>query len=93
MFEVKKYHGDRVMSLTYDDDQQSFSVGILSPGEYAFGAIKRENFTVTSGVINAQVEGSDVWSTHGKNDTFVVPDHKNFKLSVNQVSTYICYYE
>ena len=93
MYELKKYHGDRVMSLTFDDDQQSFSVGILSKGEYAFGAIKKEIFTVTSGVISCWVEGIEVWTTHGKNDMFTVPSHKNFKLSVDQVSSYICHYE
>ena len=93
MYELRKYHGDRVMSLTYEDESQSFSVGILSPGEYQFGAIKKEVFTVTSGVINANVGDSDVWTTHGKNDVFSVPGKSNFKLSVNEVSTYICHYE
>ena len=93
MYELRKYHGDRVMSLTYEADEESFSVGILSPGEYQFGAIKKEVFTVTSGVISVNIENSEVWTTHGKNDVFTVPDHKNFKLSVDRVSTYICYYK
>lgn len=93
MYELKKYHGDRVQSLTYEDNDTSFSVGIISPGEYAFGAIKKEIFHVTSGVISCWVEGSEVWTTHGKNDMFSVSDHKNFKLSVDKVSTYICFYE
>ena len=50
MYELKKYFGDRVQSLTYDNDQLAFSVGIISPGEYQFGAIKKEIYTVTSGM-------------------------------------------
>ena len=93
MYELKKYHGDKVMSLTYEDEKQSFSVGILSPGEYQFGAIRKEIFTVTSGVIIANVGKSEIWATHEKNDEFTVPAQKNFKLRVDEVSTYICYYE
>lgn len=92
MFELKKYHGDRVMSLTYDDDNDSFSVGIISPGEYEFGAIKSEEFTVTSGVIKCWVEGDQSWSINEKNEVFTVPARKNFKLSVDKTSTYICFY-
>lgn len=93
MYEIRKYHGDRVMSLTVEDESESFSVGIISPGEFQFGSIKKEIFTVTSGVINFWVEDNDTWSTHGKNDMFTVPKHKNFKLKVNETSSYICYYE
>lgn len=93
MYELKRYHGDRVMSLTFEDDDQSFSVGILSPGEYEFGAIKKEVFTVTSGVISHWVDGADIWKTHGKNDMFSVPERTNFKLSVEQVSSYFCIYK
>ena len=93
MYELKKYHGDRVMSLTYEDESKSFSVGILSPGEYQFGAMKKEIFTVTSGTIRVNVEGAETWTSHSKNETFSVPVQKNFKLSVDDVSTYICFYE
>jgi len=93
MYELKKYHGDRVQSLTYEDDNTSFSVGIISPGKYEFGAIKKEIFNVTSGEISCWTEGIEGWKAYAKNDVFSVPDHKNFKLSVNKVSTYICFYE
>lgn len=92
MFELKRYHGDRVMSLTYDDENVSFSVGIISPGEYEFGAVKSEEFTVTAGVIRCWVEGDKEWSTNKKNEIFTVPSRKNFKLSVDEISSYICYY-
>jgi hypothetical protein len=93
MFELKKYHGDRVMSLTYEDENESFSVGIISMGEYEFGAVKSEEFTVTSGVIRCWVEGDKGWITNKKGETFNVPSHKNFKLSVDKTSSYICYYD
>ncbi len=92
MYQLRKYHGDRVQSLTYDDGKLAFSVGIISPGEYEFGSMKKEIFTVTHGKIAAWYEG-DQWITAHKGDGFEIPSHKNFKLKVEEVSAYICYYE
>ena len=93
MYEIRKYHGDRVMSLTYDDEDQSFSVGIIAPGEYEFGAIRMEVFTVTSGTISVRIEEEGDWITYSLNETFTIPGHSNFSLKADQVSAYICYYE
>ena len=93
MYQLRKYHGDRVQSLTYADDKQEFSVGIIAPGEYEFGAIKKEITTVTSGEISVFVEGNDRWMTYHKFETFEIPSHANFKYKVSEISTYICYYE
>ena len=93
MFELRKYHGDKVMSLTYDDKVQSFSVGIIAPGEYQFGSLKKEIFTVISGKIGFWVEGGKDWTTCDLNETFTVPEGKNFKLTVIETSAYICHYE
>ena len=93
MYELKKYHGDRVQSLTYEDSNTSFSVGIISPGEYEFGAIREESYVVTSGEIECWVEGKAEWSINGIDQKFSVPVNKNFKLKVNKVSSYICFYE
>ena len=93
MYELRKYHGDRVQSLTYDDDNTAFSVGILSPGEYQFGAIKKELFTVTSGAISAWVEDQNEWKEYRKGENFAIPSHKNFMLKVDRISSYICYYD
>ena len=93
MFELRKYHGDKVMSLTYDDAEQSFSVGIIAPGEYQFGALKKEVFTVTSGKIGFWVEDAEGWTTCNVGENFIVPEQKNFKLTVIETSSYICFYE
>jgi uncharacterized protein YaiE (UPF0345 family) len=93
VYELKKYHGDKVMSLTYEDQASSFSVGVIAPGEYQFGSIRKEVFTVTHGEISAWHEDSNIWQTFGVNEQFTIPDHKNFKLKVESVSAYICHYE
>ncbi len=92
MFQLKKYHGERVQSLTYDDGKKAFSVGIIIPGEYEFGAIKKEVTTVTSGKINVWVEGVEGWKAYNMGENFTVPGHKNFKFKVDEISSYICFY-
>ncbi len=93
MFQLKKYHGERVQSLTYDDGEKPFSVGIITPGEYEFGAIKKEITTVTSGKINVWVEGEEQWQAYSAFGEFTIPEHKNFKFKVSETSSYICFYE
>ncbi len=93
MFQLRKYHGERVQSLTYDDGKKVFSVGIISPGEYEFGAIKKEITTVTSGKISVWVEGNDQWEEYSAFQKFTIPDHKNFRYKVSETSSYICCYE
>ncbi len=93
MYQLKKYHGDKVQSLTHDDGKLAFSVGIISPGEYEFGSIKKEIFSVTHGSISWWFDGEDNWKTANKEQGFEIHGHKNFKLKVSEVSAYICYYE
>lgn len=92
MFQLKKYHGERVQSLTYDDGGKPFSVGIISPGEYEFGAIKKEITTVTSGKISVWIEGNKQWKDYSAFQEFTIPGHKNFRYKVNETSSYICFY-
>jgi len=93
MYEIRKYHGDKVMSLTYEGEDHIFSVGIIAPGEYQFGTLKQEIFTVTHGMISVWIEGQDSYTDFGLNNSFVVHNHKNFKLRVKEISSYICFYE
>jgi len=92
MYKLRKYHGDRVMSLTHEDDKQAFSVGIIADGEFEFGAIEDEKYRVTSGEISFWEEGMDGFKTFGLNEEFTAHAHKNFKLKANGVSSYICFY-
>lgn len=93
MYELRKYHGDKVQSLTYEDNTIAFSVGIISEGEYQFGSIKKEIFNVTLGSISSWVEGNESWKEYLKGDSFTIPSQKNFKLRVEGISSYICFYE
>ena len=93
MFKIRKYHEKKVMSLTYDSEQKSFSVGIVAAGEFAFGALIDEYYRVTSGEISFWSDETQAWKTYTENDEFIAKQGHDFKLKSAQVSSYICFYK
>jgi len=92
MYKIREYHGSKVMSLTHEDGSNSFSIGIVSPGEFEFGAIIKERYKVTSGEIEFWEEDENHWRLIREGKEFKVVDHKNFKMKADKVSSYICFY-
>jgi uncharacterized protein YaiE (UPF0345 family) len=93
MYKLRKYHDDRVMSLTYDSDGKAFSVGIIAEGEFSFGAVVDEHYKITSGKISFWEDGNDKWKECGVNDEFTTHAGKDFKFKASEVSSYICFYK
>ena len=93
MYKLRKYHSDKVMSLTYDGDNESFSVGIIAEGEFSFGAILKEHYRVTSGEISFWDGKNDNWTKYGVNEEFETSAGNDFKLKADKVSSYICFYK
>jgi uncharacterized protein YaiE (UPF0345 family) len=92
MYKLRKYHGDRVQSLTYEKDGRAGSVGIMDAGEYEFGAVDRETITVCGGEIMVKTGDESEWRSYKKGETFVIPAHTNFKMKTTDISTYYCIY-
>lgn len=92
MYRLRKYHGDRVQSLTYEKDGRAGSVGIMDAGEYEFGAVDKETVTVCDGEIMVKADGESEWKTYKKGETFVIPAHTSFKMKTTGISTYYCIY-
>jgi uncharacterized protein YaiE (UPF0345 family) len=92
MYKLRKYHGDRVQSLTFEKDGRAGSVGIMDAGEYEFGAVEKETFTVCDGEIMVKVGKETEWKHYNKGETFVIPEHTDFKLKTGDISTYYCVY-
>ena len=93
MYKIREYHGSKVMSLTHEDDKDSFSIGIISPGEFEFGAISKEVYKVTSGEIEFWEEDEHHWRLIRVGKEFSVVDHKNFKMKTDKTSSFICFYD
>lgn len=92
MYKLRKYHGDKVQSLTYEKDRNAASVGIIGVGEYEFGSLANEKYTVTSGKIDLWNEKSQHWDAFIPFQTFIIPVSSNFKIKADEISTYLCVY-
>ena len=93
MYKLRKYHGDRVQSLTYEKDRKAASVGIMAVGNYEFGALANEHYTVTSGRIFLWNEKNEKWDPFVPFETFMIPVNTNFKLKIEEISTFLCVYK
>jgi len=49
-----RYFDDRVQSLGFSDAEGDATVGVIDPGEYAFGTSQRERMTVVAGISNSE---------------------------------------
>lgn len=92
MYKLRKYHDDKVQSLTYEKEGVAASVGIMDTGEYEFGAVQKETTTVTSGMIALKLSGAAEWKEYKPFESFVVPAHTDFRIKVDKISTYLCFY-
>ncbi len=92
MYKLRKYHGNRVQSLTYEKDRMSASVGIMEDGLYEFGSLAKETYTVTSGKISLWNDKWERWDSYIPFSSFLVCENSNFKLKVEGISTYLCVY-
>jgi len=92
MYKIRKYHEKKVMSLTYEQEKNSFSVGIVAVGEFSFGALIDEYYRVTSGEISFWTDENNEWKTCKEGEEFMVKKGHDFKLKTTEVSSYICFY-
>ncbi len=93
MYKIREYHGSKVMSLTHEEESNSFSIGIVAKGEFEFGAISKERYRVTSGEIEFWEEDENHWRLIREGKEFSVATHKNFRMKADRVSSYICFYD
>ena len=68
------------------------TLGIILPGQYEFGTDDKELMEVLAGKISALLPGSDTWLSFEVGQTFEIPAHSQFKVSVTEVSDYCCSY-
>ncbi len=93
MYKIRKYHEKKVMSLTYERNQNSFSVGIVAVGEFAFGALIDERYRVTHGAISFWTDETNEWKTYKEGEEFMAKQGHDYKLKATEVSSYICFYK
>jgi uncharacterized protein YaiE (UPF0345 family) len=68
------------------------TLGIMLPGEYAFGTEEKEIMEILAGEMDVMLPGSDTWQTITGGDSFEVAPNSKFQLKVKVLADYCCSY-
>ncbi len=93
MFETNEYFDGRVKSIAFENEEGRATVGVMAPGEYAFGTSTVEYMTVISGEMSVLLPDEKEWKTYKVNETFMVEKGKKFGVKTTQDTSYKCLYK
>jgi len=68
------------------------TLGIMLPGDYAFGTVAAEIMEIQSGTLDVLLPGETEWKRIEGPGEFRVPANSKFGLKVHTVTDYICSY-
>ncbi len=88
---LNRYFDDRVQSLGFSDAEGDATVGVIEPGEYAFGTSREERMSVTAGVLWYRLPGRE-WLSAGPGERFIVPPGVTFEVKAEGPVAYLCRY-
>ncbi len=86
-----RYFEDRVQSLGFRDALGDATVGVIEPGEYAFGTTRAERMTVVAGELWYRVPGKE-WLSAAPGEGFDVPGGVTFEVKAEGPVAYLCRY-
>ena len=85
------YFEGNVQSLSLNSESGSATIGVITPGEYAFSTATEERMVITSGTLNVKLPEED-WIIFHVNQEFIVKANVSFEVKADQDVSYICYY-
>ena len=92
MIKVNEYFNGKVKSLSLNNSQGNFTVGVLLKGTYEFNTSSKEWMTLTSGnweieLPHAYKKSYELW------ESCEIPEGITFKVYAIEDSSYLCKYE
>lgn len=92
MIKANEYFEGRVKSLGQELGGESFTVGIIEPGDYTFGTATVEIMEVVHGEMEASLpDGTQ--KVYKKGESFTVPADVEFSVTVKEPVSYLCRYQ
>jgi hypothetical protein len=88
MLKHNTYFDGNVQSVGFERLGRKMTAGVIAPGEYHFGTDAPERMTVTSGELEAKIEGT--WHTYPAGTTFEVPGKSGFDVRAKEPAAYLC---
>jgi len=92
MLKVNDYFDGKVKSIGFSETGGNATVGVIEPGEYAFGTSTVEIMVVTSGELWVQQPGQNDWKMYKPFEQFKVDKGVTFKVKATSPVSYVCYY-
>jgi uncharacterized protein YaiE (UPF0345 family) len=86
-----RYFDDNVQSLGFSDAAGPATVGVIEPGEYAFGTSQEERMTVVAGTLWYRIPGRQ-WLSAAEGEGFTVPPGVTFEVKAEGPVAYLCRY-
>jgi len=93
MFKVNEYFDGKVKSLAFTSTEGPATVGVMAPGEYAFGTSTVEIMTVVSGAMDIKLPGEETWQTINAGGSFEVAANVKFGVRMQVETAYLCLYK
>ncbi len=93
MFETNEYFDGKVKSIAFENEDGRATIGVMAPGEYAFGTSTVEYMTVISGEMSVLLPDKTDWKTYKVNETFKIEKDKRFGVKTTQDTSYKCLYK
>jgi len=87
------YFEGKVQSLALETEEGSATVGVITPGRYAFSTSTEERMVVTSGVLMVKLPDENEWRAVKAGQEFTVNRGASFDVEVAADASYICYYK
>jgi len=90
--EHNMYFDGKVQSLSLQTATGKATIGVITPGRYAFSTATEERMVVTSGILTVKLPGEE-WKEIPVGKEFIVAANQTFEVEAKQDVSYICHYK
>lgn len=85
------YFDGQVQSLGFNSEDGRATVGVITPGRYAFSTESEERVVIIAGQLRVKLPGEE-WKAVRKGENYIVARDSSFEVEADSDSAYICYY-
>jgi purine/pyrimidine-nucleoside phosphorylase len=86
------YFDGKVQSLGLDTEKGNATVGVITPGAYAFSTSTEERMRIVSGALMVKLPGK-TWEKVEAGNEFIIEANASFDVEASRDVAYICYYK
>ncbi len=90
MLKTNEYFDGKVKSIAFSNTEGKATAGVISPGTYDFSTSSKERMVITSGTLEATVDG--ITKQYKSGEFFLVSEQTKFSVQAKEDCAYICYY-